>query len=361
MQNGRLAGRAGLALGGQDRGGDGIGYVGRLLRQALEDLCDDLPEVLFLDPQLQGSVSQAERARFAWKLLRAEMTGSADWWIFNQVGIARAQRLMPRRFRQPYAVILHGIEVWTPKLSADRLSTLVDATARISVSHNTARRVKMAHPQIGTVHPCPLGLLDEQFLTGRPDEELLSRIRPESVLIVGRMSRSERYKGHDELIDCWSRVALAIPKAQLVMVGGGDDAARLAEKAGALGMRDHVLFPGFIDDVTLAELWKRVAVFAMPSFGEGFGLVYLQAMRASLPCIGLSEGVAGEIIAGNETGFLVDRTAPDDLAGTIVRLLADSETRRRMGAAGRKRFEAEFTYGRFLARLRPILRSAFGS
>jgi phosphatidylinositol alpha-1,6-mannosyltransferase len=356
----RVSGRPGLAIVARDRGGDGIGYVGRLLRRALEDLCGQPPDVLSLDPARNGSVSAAERVRFGWNLLRAEVRGDADWWVFNHIGIARAQRLIPRGVRRPYAVFLNGIEAWAPHLSADRLTTLEHARVRISISHHTARRVRAAHPRIGPIQPCPLGLLDDQqVVLGKPDECLLGTIRRESVLIVGRMNNSERYKGHDELLECWSSVLTRMPGTQLVIVGGGNDVPRLKAKADALRISDQTLFTGFVDGATLAEIWKRVAVFAMPSEGEGFGLVYLEAMRASLPCIGSTTDAAGDIIEDGETGFLVDRTSPAGIAAAIVRLLENADIRTKMGAAGRRRFEAEFTYDRFLGRLGPILQSAF--
>jgi len=314
---------------------------------------------LYLDPARPGAVSPSERLRFGLSLLQGELGGRTDWWIFNHVGIARTQRVIPRRLRRPYAVFLNGIEVWSPQLSRDRLSTLAEATLRISISHHTARRVRAAHPEIGAIEPCPLGLLDEEPASGEPDAELLARIRPESVLIVGRMSSAERYKGHDELLECWRTVIGKFAEAQLVIVGGGDDSQRLAAKASELGLAGSVLFTGFVGDSTLAEIWKRVRVFAMPSTGEGFGLVYLQAMRASLPCIGSTQDAAGDIIVNEQTGFLVDRAVTGQLSSSIIRLLENPDLGKRMGAAGKNRFDAEFTYGRYLARLGPILQSGF--
>lgn len=354
-----MRGRAGLAIVARDRGGDGIGYVGRLLRQSLSDLCDYPPTVLYLDPARPGAVSVSERVRFGLSLLQAELGGRTDWWMFNHIGIARTQRLIPPRLRRPYAVFLNGIEVWSPQLSRDRLATLAEATLRISISQHTARRVQAVHPEIGAIQPCPLGLLDEEPASGTPDDELLARIRPESVLIVGRMSSSERYKGHDELLECWGTVIRKFPNAELVVVGGGDDSQRLAAKASELGLGGSVLFTGFVSDSTLAEIWKRARVFAMPSTGEGFGLVYLQAMRSSLPCIGSTQDAAGDIIVDGKTGFLVDRGVADSLSSSIIQLLDNPDLARSMGAAGRNHFDAEFTYDRYVARLGPILQSAF--
>jgi glycosyltransferase involved in cell wall biosynthesis len=99
----------------------------------------------------------------------------------------------------------------------------------------------------------------------------------------------------------------------------------------------------------------RIAVFAMPSAREGFGLVYLEAMRAGRPCIGSTSDAAGDIIVQGETGFLVDRADGPALSGAIVSLLTDGARRAAMGEAGRKRFEAHFTADRFAARFRDIL------
>ena len=354
-----IRGRPGLAIIAPDRGGDGIAYVGRLLRRALEDLCGAPPHVLSLDPARNGSVSAAERARFAWNLLRAEIGGDPSWWIFNHVGIARAQRLVPRAFRRPYAVFLNGIEVWTPHLSSDRLAVLEQARVRISISHYTARRVRSVHPGIGPVEPCPLGLLSPEKVFGNPDERLLDAIQPASVLIVGRMSGAERYKGHDQLLECWNSVLKREPDAQFVIVGGGDDLPRLRARAVSLGIEGQTLFTGFVDAATLAGIWKRAAVFAMPSEGEGFGLVYLEAMRASLPCIGSTTDAAGDIIQDGKTGFLVDRSSRDGLAAAIVRLLENRDLRTKLGLAGLRRFESEFTYGHYVDRLGAILKSSF--
>jgi glycosyltransferase involved in cell wall biosynthesis len=97
----------------------------------------------------------------------------------------------------------------------------------------------------------------------------------------------------------------------------------------------------------------------MPSRGEGFGLVYLQAMRAGIPCLGSRDDAAADVIVDGETGLLVPRQDPDAISGALGRLLTDEPMRRRLGAAGRRRFESTFTYPRFRARLAGILARSF--
>jgi phosphatidyl-myo-inositol dimannoside synthase len=174
------------------------------------------------------------------------------------------------------------------------------------------------------------------------------------------MSAVERYKGHDELIACWPGVLERVGGAQLVIAGRGDDVERLRKRAADAGVADRTLFTGFVSDATLRVLMRRAAVFAMPSRGEGFGLVYLQAMEAGLPCIGSTLDAAGDIILDGETGYLVDPADRGALTAALVRLLESPALRASLGSAGRRRYLGAFTYDRFVERFGSIVLSAFG-
>jgi phosphatidyl-myo-inositol dimannoside synthase len=352
-------GRPSLAVITRKQGGDGVAFAGLLLERALGEMTAAPLNVLQLAPAVTGHPSQLEQMRFSLSLAIAQLLERRGWWMFNHVGIARAQNLVPRFVRRPYAVLLCGIEAWDPSLSADRKRTLRSATLRLAISAYTASRVCATHPDIGPVVPCPLALLPSAPSPSSIEHTLLDQIQENSILIVGRMSSSERYKGHDELLECWSAVLAQVPNAQLVIAGQGDDLTRLREKAASLGVSQSVLFLGFVADGTLAALRERVALFALPSRGEGFGLVYLEAMRAGLPCIGGANDAAADVIVSGETGLLVDPQDGHSLSNAIVALLRSPELRARFGAAGKRRFENEFTFERYCERLAPILAAAF--
>jgi len=340
-------------------GGDGVAYAAVLLERALVEIAQTSIPVLELSPANPAKPTFREMARFVLRVGAAQVLVPDSWWLFNHVGIARAQNMIPAFARRRFGVLLCGIESWDPELSHDRKRVLRRASARIAISRYTASRVSELHPDIGEVVACPLALLPASPIATTFDRAVLSQIRENSVLIVGRMSRAERYKGHDELLECWSDVTKTLPGAQLVVVGKGDDVTRLREKAAALGLTDDVLFLGFVADGTLEAIRKRVAVFALPSRGEGFGLVYLDAMRAGLACVGGSRDAAASVIDNGVTGVLVDPQERKALAATIIDLLRSPEKRAAYGAAGKLRFEAEFTFERYCDRLRTILVDAF--
>jgi phosphatidylinositol alpha-1,6-mannosyltransferase len=355
-----ILGPAGLGVVTLRKGPDGIAYVGRLLERALAEITGHPPDVVALDPLKGGQVSPGEKLRFATRMAHRQVGGSPEWWLFNHLGIARVQNYLPQLARKPYGVFLMGIEAWDPEIDEIRRRCLTDARTLIAISNHTARRALETHPHLTQITTCHLALLPEEE-DGEVDASILSKVSSRSTLIVGRMSAAERYKGHDQLLEAWPRVVASYPDAQLIVAGNGDDAERLQAKAVSIGIGDSVLFTGFVNGATLEAMMKKVALFAMPSRNEGFGLVYLEAMRSGLPCIGSNVDAACEIIADGETGRLVNPDDVDLLAQSVTDFFSDDEMRKAMGEAARNRFNDVFRFEHFIDRLRPILVSSFAS
>lgn len=352
-------GRPGLAVVTMHGTGDGIAYEARLLERTFAE-AGAPARTIALEPATPGVVTIPERLRFAARVAAAQASRSVDWMLFNHVGVARAQGLVPAALRRPYAVMLNGVEAWDPALSADRKRVLRDAALRISISPHTARRVEATHPDIGPVIPCLLALMPHEPDPDRPDADL-PPLGAHDVLIVGRMSAAERYKGHDELLESWPAVRRRVGDARLLVAGRGNDVERLRQKAAELGLSDAVVFLGFVPDQALLWLFGHVAAFAMPSRGEGFGLVYLEAMRRGVPCLGSVHDAAADIIVDRVTGRLVDQDDREALADAVAFLLEDEGRRRALGRAGRSRYEDLFTFERYGERLLPLLASLRGA
>ncbi|MGH7135613.1 MAG: glycosyltransferase, partial [Pirellulales bacterium] len=100
------------------------------------------------------------------------------------------------------------------------------------------------------------------------------------------------------------------------------------------------------------ELLAGARCLAMPSRGEGFGLVYLEAMRLGRPCL-VSDGDAGrEVVNAPEAGLAVDTRDLDGVADALVRLLSGGDQWQSWSAAARRRYEQNFTAEHFQRRLR---------
>ncbi len=293
------------------------------------------------------------QARLAMAVWRRQLAGARRTaLIYDLLGPARAQAWLPARLRAPYMIAVYGIEVWR-RLSPSRSRALRDAAVRLATSQSTLTGAREANGDFGPAEVVPL-CLEQRPAAGAVDAALLERAGRGYALVVGRMAATERYKGHDQLLQALQRLPGG-PGPRLVIAGDGDDRPRLAAMAAAMGLADRVLFTGFVSEATLAELYARAAVFVMPSRGEGFGLVYLEAMRAARPCIAAHGGAAAEIVVDGETGLLVDPLDPDAVAGALGRLLASPDLARSMGEAGRRRLDTLFTPERFRRRLWPLL------
>jgi phosphatidylinositol alpha-1,6-mannosyltransferase len=289
-------------------------------------------------------------SRLALAVWRLQLRPHPPALVFDLLGLARTQPWLPRALRSPYLVPLLGIDAWQP-IQGARWRGLRDADVRFAISHYTARRAMDAHrlPAMPVIH---LALEPSAAIT--PDVEC-QQAGPPTILVVGRLAASERYKGHDELLAALPLLIARHPELRLIVVGDGDDRPRLEAKASHLGVAERVTFRGFVDDRQLAALYGSARVFAMPSRGEGFGLVFLEAMRAGLPCIAARDTAAAEVIVDGETGLLVDPDDPAELARALDTLLADRELAARMGLAGRVREATVFTRQRFAAGLAPLL------
>lgn len=239
---------------------------------------------------------------------------------------------------------IHGIEIWGD-LTAERQKVLRGADRILSNSAYTLARFQERHGALPQATVCWLGTEEDD-----PVDAPAAFDGPPTALIVARMGLSEYYKGHEELIDAWPRVVAAVPKARLVIVGGGDAKGKVVAHAAASPVAANIEVKGFVSESELAAIWREAHVFAMPSRGEGFGLVYIEAMRHGLPVIASVHDAGQEVNVDGETGYNVDLDRASALEESLIDLLSDADRAHRMGEAGRRRWTGTFRYGAFKQR-----------
>ena len=266
---------------------------------------------------------------------RAALPLSGLTVIVTHVHLAPIALLLAARGAR-LVVFLVGVECWRPLRARERRA-LESADRVIAISHDTERRFRRANPQI---------VLPNGIVVCHPAVQAAQRPpRPAAdggfALIVGRMWAEERYKGHDQLIDVWPSVCAGVPAAALVIAGDGDDRGRLEARVAAEGLTGAIRFTGRVSDAVLADLYAACRCLVMPSANEGFGLVYLEAMRAGKPCVAL-HGAADEIITDGVDGLVIDAQAAS-LRDAMIRMLSDAPLARRMGLAARHKVAARFS------------------
>jgi phosphatidyl-myo-inositol dimannoside synthase len=271
--------------------------------------------------------------------------------------IVQAMRVAAPRLKS--IVCTHGVEVWEP-LSTLRRRALRHANLVLAPSRDTADHVaaKQRVPR-ERIRVLPWGL-DPEFesLPAAASQAALPANFPPGrvILTVGRWLADERYKGMDTLIAALPRLLMERPDLQLVAVGEGDDQGWLEQLAEGRGVGRHVHFLSGLSYPELAACYSACEIFALPSGGEGFGLVYLEAMARGKPVIGGAHGGAPEVIEDGKTGYLVHHGDAAQLATSIETLLNDPALEREMGARGRERVAREFRFNAFAKSLKRILR-----
>lgn len=160
-------------------------------------------------------------------------------------------------------------------------------------------------------------------------------------LVVGMAAQFIERKGHRCLLDAVPTVVGASPRARFLLLGRGPLEPALRQEVQQRHLADKVRFAGFRED--LERILPCIDLLVHPAEMEGLGVALLQAASCGVPIVATAAGGIPEIVRDGVNGLLVRPRDPSALAGAMVRLLSDREARQRLGAAGRRIVEDEFS------------------
>ncbi len=263
-------------------------------------------------------------------------------------------------------VWLHGAEVYSPRPDFEGRLGLRFAYHCLASSEFTRQKVFARYP--GTpISACELAL-DPRYSVNditKPIGECCETIELDAldgsrrtlgarvILFVGRMDPYGRYKGQATLLQALPIILKEFPDVQLVLAGDGPDLTYYQRLAASLPDQAHanIFLPGFVENKLLEKLYQSCFLFAMPSHGEGFGLVYLEAMRYARPCLGSRNDAASCVIQDGVSGILVDEPVSSaQVAESCLKLLNDPAKARQMGMAGFDLVRSRYLYHHFQER-----------
>jgi len=260
--------------------------------------------------------------------------------------------------RLPHVFTYHGfapIGIWRNpvqklKMVDHRVSTYFSVRLgldKIITVSNFLRNelVNWYHLDPALIHVVYNGVDLERF-NPRNDGRVVRQIYSlEDTPIVAFVGRLAPYKGTQFLLDAIPNVLEEIPEAKFLFVGSARfDMPKIGQIVGRQDIRNAVRFTGYVSDEMLPALYASCDVFCYPSLWEGFGLTPAEAQASGKPVVAFRTCALPEVIEDGVTGFLVPPRDSTALGEAIVRLLSDSEMRRKMGQNGRLRAEERFSW-----------------
>jgi glycosyltransferase involved in cell wall biosynthesis len=323
---------------------DGFGERGGIAqfnRDCLKAICSypGLTEVVALPRNARGPIGQLSeklrydlgaaggKLRYLLRTLRWSLS-AADFKLVlcTHLHLLPLALLAAWRTGAPVVVVLHGVEAWSPPGKILRRLAARHADWVVAVSSFTLKRfaewVSLRQDRT-VVFPCCVDFA--RFAPGEAPEAITDKYRIVGrtvVLTLGRLVATERYKGFDELLEVLGRLRQAEPNVVCVIAGSGDDQVRLEAKARALGIADHVRFTGYVPDEDLVGLYRAAHVFVLAGYGEGFGIVLLEAMACGIPVVASTLDGSFEAVGRGTLGIAVNPRDPDALAKAILDGLA---------------------------------------
>ncbi|MDR3299075.1 MAG: glycosyltransferase, exosortase A system-associated [Candidatus Accumulibacter sp.] len=197
---------------------------------------------------------------------------------------------------------------------------------------------------------------------GEPDAALKTRLGLSGCTVIGFIGSFYAYEGLDLLLDAFPKIAARLPDARLLLVGGGPQETALDAQARRLGISDNVVFTGRVPHQEVQRYYDLIDVLAYPRHSMRLTelvtpLKPLEAMAQGRLLVASDVGGHKELIRDGETGVLFRAGDADSLAGTIMKLLAESERWPKLSQAARRCVVEERNWARSVSNYQQVYES----
>jgi glycosyltransferase involved in cell wall biosynthesis len=268
-----------------------------------------------------------------------------------------AAELLSRHLKVPYVVTVHGLDAFSTRQVAGWSGILCERVSRrvyvaaaqvAGVSRRVCEEVQKGTAGQAKTSTVYNGVDPELFAPG-------SESAQPTVLTVGNLIPT---KGHELMVRALADLRNEFPSIRWEVLGDGPELNRIRQLAEKSGVLTHIIFRGRQNRRLVAEAFQRCTVFVLPSFYEGLGCVYLEAMASGKVAIGcLGQGI-DEVIEHGKNGWLVNPNSAEELTGGLRLLLRDTSLRQQIGAAARQTVLNSYTLDGQARRLIAVYRES---
>ena len=263
------------------------------------------------------------KAFFVLSLFMKFLSFRPDIVVCGHVNFSPLGYLFKKFFKKNYAVLTYGIEVWD--LKKRQIKYLKSAKIISTISTYTKNRILAVIPELKPkIFMLPNAIDGDKFKPGPKTALLAEKLGVKNdkvILTISRLAKSEKYKGYDKVIRALPAIVKEIKNAKYILVGNGDDGPRIEQLIKDLKMGNYVVRPGYIPEEELVDYYNLCDVFAMPSKGEGFGFVFLEALACGKPVIAGNQDGSVDAVLNGELGILVNPDNIDEISEVIIKIL----------------------------------------
>ncbi|MBH8575950.1 glycosyltransferase family 4 protein [Nostocaceae cyanobacterium CENA369] len=277
----------------------------------------------------QNQSSQLGRVKMAGVLLKYLLQKRPQHVFCGHINLAVLIQTLCQPLGIPYTVLTYGKEVWEPLKYQERRA-LASAAGIWTISRYSRDRACAAnHLDPNKVKMLACAIDGDKFTPGSLLPELVEKYNltdAKVLMTVARLWSGDIYKGVDVTIRALPQIAEVFPEVKYLVIGRGDDQPRLAQLATDLGVRDRVVFAGFVPTEELMAHYRLADAYIMPS-QEGFGIVYLEAMACGVPVLSGDNDGSADPLQDGKLGWRVPHRNPDAVAAACIEILKGDDQR----------------------------------
>ena len=270
----------------------------------------------------------ANRKRFAVKSIKEGIKSKVV--ILSHINLLSVGYLIKLLSPKTKLVLFaHGIEIWKP-LSFLKKKMLLKCNQVWAVSNFTNDKIKelgyVTNDKSVVLNNC----LDPYLQKDNNDSksnELLSRYNISKddfiLLTLTRLNSAEKYKGYDKVLECLQGLINEYPHLRYLIIGKYDDEekARMDKMIDSMNLQHAVVFTGYIAEEELSAHYHLADLYIMPSLGEGFGIVFIEAMYNNVPVIAGNKDGSIDALLNGKLGLLVNPDDPEEITLAIKKVI----------------------------------------
>ena len=309
-----------------------------------------------------------DRSRFSWRTVRRLANelrhGEYDLLVTHDHKTNLMGYLAARRSKIPCLSVAHGYDFSLLRMHLYRridLIVLRRFPRIVAVSESVSRELIAAGLSPDRIRVIPNAIDVARFAEGAGDRAAewrrrLTEPRAPVILTVGRLSRQ---KGLEYFVQSAAQIHHEAPQARFWIAGDGIQRGQLETQIRDLGLEGVVTLLGEQRDI--AAIMAASDVFVMPSLGESFANVLLEAMALGKPIVATRVGGTPEIVRDSETGWLVPPRQSAALAAAVLKILKDPDLGAHVGAQGRDFVASHFGATHVAAQMAEVFRQVAAS